>query len=162
MDIIRRSPAGLTLRIIIIEITLQVSYLILSTVLIGANEQLGSMYALVRISITLLFLALGIFSVVFLVSQWANEGYFLKENELTVRRGIIGKNDTSYPYANMQSVSVQQFLIGRIFNYGQVTIYIPTLGKEIVFSEISDPHAFANTLKSHIPYPENGQFILRR
>ena len=97
-----------------------------------------------------------------LVAQWANEGYYLKENELIVKRGIIAKTETAYPYANMQSVTLQQSVVGRIFNFGQVTIFLPTLGKDVIFTEISHPKAFTEKIKSHIPYPESGQFLIRK
>ncbi|MCB9817014.1 PH domain-containing protein [Candidatus Nomurabacteria bacterium] len=109
-----------------------------------------------------MFLSLAITAVVTLVAQWANEGYYIKENELVVRRGIIHKTEISYPYANMQSVSVQQGFFGRLFNFGLVTIFIPTLGKDILFNEISAPKKFAQILKDHIPYAESGQFLIRK
>lgn len=162
MDIIRRSPVGLTLKIIAIEVLIEISYLLISSVLTEAREQIGALYPTIRLTTTLIFMSIGISAVVIMVSQWANEGYYLKDNELTVRRGIIGKTEVSYPYANMQSVTVQQSFFGRVFNFGQISILIPTLGKEVMFNEISNPQGFANKLKEHIPYPDNGQFIIRR
>ena len=162
MDIVRRSPAALTLRIIFFELTIELSYLIVSAVLIQSEDIMGSWYGIVRVIISLLFMAIAISAVVILVSQWANEGYYLRPNELTVRRGIVNKTETSYPYANMKSVSVQQSAIGRLLNFGDIRILIPTLGREIIFTEISNPQKFAETLKEHIPYPENSQYLIRR
>ena len=162
MDIVRRSPAGLVFKIIVVEVFLELVYLLLSTLLVEIRGSVGEGYTVARIALSAVFLTLAVGAVVALVSQWANEGYYLKENELVVRRGIIAKTETAYPYANMQSVTVQQGVIGRLFNYGQISIFIPTLGKDILFSEISNPQQFADKLKQHIPYPENGQYLLRR
>jgi len=162
MDIVRRSPAGLVIKIIAIEISLEIIYLLLSTALVEVRSQAGESYTLARAILSVMFLSLAITAVVTLVAQWANEGYYIKENELVVRRGIIHKTEISYPYANMQSVSVQQGFFGRLFNFGLVTIFIPTLGKDILFNEISAPKKFAQVLKDHIPYAESGQFLIRK
>lgn len=162
MDIVRRSPAGLVFKIIFIEVALELMYLLLSTALVEVRGEFGSAYTTARVALSLVFLSLAITVVVSLVAQWANEGYFLKENELIVRRGIIAKTETAYPYANMQSVTLQQGFIGRLFNYGQISIFIPTLGKDILFSEISNPKEFTEKIKAHIPYPESGQFLIRK
>lgn len=162
MDLIRRSPAGLVFKIIFIEVSLELIYILLSTAVIEVRGTLGESYTIARIALSVVFLSIAVGAVITLVAQWANEGYYLKENELIVRRGIIAKTETAYPYANMQSVTVRQGIIGRLFNYGQISIFIPTIGKEILFSEISNPTVFANTLKDHIPYPEKGQFLIRK
>jgi uncharacterized membrane protein YdbT with pleckstrin-like domain len=162
MDIVRRSPAGLVFKIIFIEIAIEMVYLLLSTALVELRGELGSSYTSARILLSIVFMTLAVSVVVTLVAQWANEGYFLKQNELIVRRGIIAKTETAYPYANMQSVTLQQGFIGRLFNYGQISIFIPTLGKDIIFSEISNPADFTEKIKAHIPYPESGQFLIRK
>lgn len=162
MDIVRRSPAGLVFKIIFIEIALELIYVLLSTALVEVRGELGSSYTLARVMLSIVFLSIAITVVVTLVAQWANEGYFLKENELVVRRGIIAKTETAYPYANMQSVTLQQGFVGRLFNYGQISIFIPTLGKDIIFSEISNPKEFTKKIKAHIPYAESGQYLIRR
>jgi len=162
MEFVRRSATGLVVKIIVIEVTLELIYLLLSAGLVNAQDSLNQSYTVARIILSAIFLTLAIGAVVILVSQWANEGYYLKSNELIVRKGVLAKTEVAYPYANMQSVTVQQSVAGRLFNYGQISIFIPTLSKDIIFTEISNPQAFADKLKQHIPYPETGQFIIKK
>ena len=162
MEIIRRSPVALVFKIIIAELLIELSYTVVSLGVTQFQEPLGTSYQSVRVLLALLFGGFGVYVLAFLIAQWANEGYSLDSNELTVTQGIIKKTKVSYPFANMQSVTVRQGLIGRVFNFGYITIFIPTLGKEVVFSEISNPNQFAERIKSHIPYPENGAFLIRK
>lgn len=46
MDIVRRSPAGLVIKIIAIEISLEIIYLLLSTALVEVRSQAGESYTL--------------------------------------------------------------------------------------------------------------------
>lgn len=158
MEIVRRSPVALVIKIIIAEALVELTYAVISLGLTQFNESLGSSYSAARMLLTILFSAFSIGVLTVLIAQWANEGYYLDDNELTVTQGILKKTSVAYPFANMQSVTVRQGIIGRLFNFGFVTIFIPTLGKEILFTEISSPGKFAEKLKSHIPYPEQGAF----
>ena len=162
MEMVRRSPAGLVFKIIFFELLLEIVYLLLSITLVEVRDSIEQSYESARLILSLIFVILAISVVVFLVTNWISEGYYLKKNELILKRGMISKTEVSYPYANMQSVRVNQSLLGRIFNYANISIYIPTLGKDIIFSEISNPNQFADKLKSHIPYPESNQFLIRR
>ncbi|MEZ6330759.1 MAG: hypothetical protein R3B12_01960 [Candidatus Saccharimonadales bacterium] len=54
MDIVRRSPAGLVIKIIAIEISLEIIYLLLSTALVEVRSQAGESYTLARVLFYLL------------------------------------------------------------------------------------------------------------
>ena len=162
MELIRRSPVALVFKIIIAELLVELTYAVVSLGLAQFKESLDGSYSALRFLATLFFSGFSIAVLAFLVAQWANEGYYLEESELTVTQGIIKKTKVSYPFANMQSVTVRQGLIGRLFNFGYISIFIPTLGKDVIFTEIASPNNFAERIKTHIPYPENGAFLIRK
>lgn len=160
MELIRKSPVALVVKIILAEILIEAIYLVLSLSLTQISEQLANGYEASRFALSVLFIVIAVSVIAVLVAQWANEVFILEKDDLAVSQGIISKRVQTYPYANMQSVTVNQSLLGRLFNYGNVTIYIPVLGKNVSFMEISSPYHFAEKLKSHIPYPEKNQFII--
>ena len=107
-----------------------------------------------------LIIAISIF--VWLMMKWVNEGYLLLEDEVIVKSGIVSQQEKSYPYNNMQSVIVKQGFLGRWLNYGDVRVFIPTLGEELVFQEVPNPGIFAEKLKKSLKYPDKGQYIIRK
>lgn len=143
MEIIRRSPASLVVKIIIAELLLEIVYLVLSLGLSIFSEQLEPNYQALRLILGVVFIGLAIIILVIIIANWANQGYILEKNDLAVKNGIFSTSLQTYPYANMQSVTVKQGLLGKLLNYGHIIIYVPTLGKDIGFYEISNPYKFA-------------------
>ena len=71
---------------------------------------------------SLFFMAMEIFVSGYIILQWMNNYYILNESEFTVVTGNISKKEQNYSLKNIQSVSFEQGLWGRIFKYGNVKI----------------------------------------
>lgn len=72
------------------------------------------------------------------------------------------KQRKSYPYRDIQSITIHQGFFGKVFNYGSVNLYIPTLGHDLNFTEVSDPATFVELVKNADPKIESGSYIFRR
>lgn len=160
--VVHRSPAYLALRIIVLELAFEAAYLItrlaLELVLQAGGFQVGWLGPTLQ-GIT--FIA-QFFLLVYLVARWSNDTFELRDNEIVVKTGLAPRREVAYPYNNIQSVTVTISILGRLLRAGQISAYIPTLGQEIYFTEISRPHEFASALKQALPYPEKNQFLMRR
>lgn len=160
--IIHKSPVLLAFKIIVLEILIELLYLVVSFLIQQVSLQVGYEVPLVSPITQALLLPIQISILVWMLVRWSSETYEIQADELIVRSGIIKRTERAYPYRNMQSVIVQQSIIERIVDAGTVSVFVPTLGTELVFTEVPRPKHFAETIKKVIPEEGNSQFILRR
>lgn len=160
--IIHKSPALLAFKIILLELLLEMMYFVVSTAVQLVGQMLGYELQLVSpiTQLSLLPVQLGI--LIWLLATWMNETYEVKKDEIITRYGLIRRIQKAYPYYNMQTVVVQQSLLERMFGAGTVSVFVPTLGTDIIFTEVPNPNAFAEIIKEAIPRPSNSQFVLRK
>jgi len=109
-----------------------------------------------------ILLPLQIAILVIMLMRWSNETYEIMDAELIVREGVFKRIEKSYPYNNMQSVIVRQSIFERMIGAGTVSVFVPTLGKDLIFSEVPNPKQFAESIKKAIPYSEKNQFIMSK
>jgi uncharacterized membrane protein YdbT with pleckstrin-like domain len=160
--IIKRSVATLAFRVILLEVLLEALYFGARTVIDYIGQFYGVAIGGLAPWLQLAILAFQVGVLVYLFARWANEYYVLRDGEIIIRRGVLHQSEQSYPFSNMQAVLVRQGLFSRILRTGSVAVFIPTLGQEIEFTEVPDPHGFARLLKDALPYPEQSQYLLRR
>ncbi len=153
---VRKSVSLLIMRIVFIEVFLEAVYLLTRVVIDTTMSET---------SWPLLFLgfaAVQLVVLIWLVLRWSNEYYQISADELRHCRGVINKHVDAYPYNNLQSIKVYQGLLGRILGFGKISVFVPTLGSNLDFTEIPHPEQFATTLKNAIPHAGKGQFIIRK
>lgn len=160
--IYHRSAAYLGFRIVTLEVCCEAAYLLLRLAAELAGGSVGYDVRLFGPLIQFWVLVFQVGLLIYLLARWVNDTYELREAEIVVKSGLIPRKEVAYPYNNVQSVTVKVSLLGQILGAGEVSAFIPTLGHEINFPEISRPHEFADQLKHALPYPEKGQFIVRR
>jgi membrane protein YdbS with pleckstrin-like domain len=158
---IRRSPVGLVIKIIVVEVLVELTYLLLSTAVAEVRGSVGESYAATRIAMSLVFMTIAISAVIMLVSQWVSESYYITDKEVIIRRGVIAKTEIAYPFTTMQTVSVRQGGLHRLFKFGQLHILIASSASEIVLNDVADVQAIAEHIRSKIPYADASQFIRR-
>lgn len=160
--IIHKSPVLLAFRIISLELLAELIYLLVGA---GANllaNKLNYEIHLISPLTQLLLLPIQVWILVVILLKWSYETYEIREEELIIRSGVLRRTEQAYPYRNMQSVIMRQSLFERMIGAGTITIYVPTLGKDLIFSEVPSPKAFAESIKKVLPHPDKGQFIMRR
>ena len=159
---IHKSPILLAFKIIVLELLIEAVYLVAGTLGSLVAQQFGYEVRLISPFTQLLLLPIQIGVLVWMLIRWSTETYEIQEEELIIKYGIIGRVEKAYPYRNMQSVVVKQSLLGRIVGAGTVSVFIPTLGRELVFIEVPNPLQFAESIKKFIPDAGNSQFILKK
>lgn len=160
--IIHRSPVLFGFKIIILEILVELVYLVVTGLLQFFAQQLNYELNFISPLTQVILLPLQIAILVIMVMRWSNETYEIMDAELIVREGVFKRIEKAYPYNNMQSVIVRQSIFERIVGAGTVSVFVPTLGKDLIFSEVPNPKQFAESIKKAIPYSEKNQFIMSR
>ena len=115
----------------------------------------------VNIVYFLLLLFLKIALVVYIVLQWLNEYYEITGDTISHRRGIIWKKDNTYVLDNIKSIGMKQGMMGRIFNYGTLTLYDQKLEKYITVYIIHNPVKYLRILESLVPRTNEEKEVLR-
>ncbi len=165
--VIRRSIPLLVVRIVLTELIFEFLY-ILWRFLIDINIlelEPETLLAIHTASLLLFFLLVTVVQtaiIVIIIIDWANRHYEIRADEIAFKRGIFSTQERTYPYSNIQSIRVEQSLLGKILKYGTVNIYIPTLGYDLHFTEVPKPQQFVEMVKSANPNVEGGKFLFRR
>lgn len=89
-------------------------------------------------------------TIIFLTLNWMNSVYYLADNHLIERKGVLKVWENTYDLDNIRSVSVNQSLIGKIFNFGDVALKMSASGGyqgDVVLKEIANPHQYCQLIK---------------
>ncbi len=162
---IRRSVALFVLRVILLELIFEIIYLTWRTIIHYLPIPLETVVTLNGVSLIIFFILVTLIQNILLIVialNWVSDYYEIREDEVAHVKGIVSKTSRSYPYHDIQSITIHQGFIGRIFNYGEVSLYIPTLGHDLHFREVSSPERFVELVKSISPQIERGKYIFRR
>jgi len=160
--IIHKSPVLLAFKIIFLEVLIELIYLMFSAFAYFIGQQLNYDVRLFSPITQLLLLPLQIGVLVWLLLRWSSEIYEVQQEELIMRYGVLQRVEKAYPYRNMQSVIVRQSFLERLVGAGTVSVFVPTLGTDLVFSEVPNPKQFAESIKKAIPNADNSQFIMSK
>lgn len=160
--VIHKSPVLLAFKIIILELLIEFVYLVVGALAQILTQQTSSELNLISPFTQLLLLPVQIGVLIFMLTKWSSETYEIQGEELVMRYGVLKRTEKAYPYRNMQSVIVRQSVLERLIGAGTVSVFVPTLGTDLVFTEVPNPQEFAESVKKAIPDSGNSQFILRK
>jgi uncharacterized membrane protein YdbT with pleckstrin-like domain len=163
--VIKKSISLFVLRVITLELVFELIYLSwrgLIHLLPFSLENLVMVNALSIIFFLVLVTIIQNAVLIFITLNWINNYYEIRSDEIVHITGIFSKTEKAYPYRDIQAVTIHQGFFGRLFNYGSVQLYIPTLGYDLDFNEISSPAKFVELIKNVNPKIEGGKYIFRR
>lgn len=160
--IYHKSPVLLAFKIILLELLIELVYLFASALAQLIGQQFGAEFKLFSPIAQLALLPAQIGVLVWMLIRWSNETYEIRNQEVVVRSGIVNQVEKAYPFTNMQSVIVRQSALERLVGAGNASVFVPTLGKELVFTEVPNPKQFAENIKKSIPDESGAQFILKK
>ena len=85
--------------------------------------------------------------VAYLFLQWGSDYYYFDKDKLLHKTGIIFKKIDTYDLSRIDNLSFHQKIVGRIFDYGDVTLFF---GNQIfILKSISNPYEFTKTIERH-------------
>lgn len=149
----RKTPVVLMLRIAAAAFLLEAAY-VFAQVMLPQGTFVDNPLAFVIVFGTQIAVAAYFFL------DWFMETYEVHKEDIHHNRGILFRREETYPYNNMQSITCNQSPLGRIFHYGEVRVFVPTLGDELAFEQVPHPHHFIATVRHILPYPDQHRFIL--
>jgi len=96
----------------------------------------------------IIFISLGSFLTLFiapLIENWTSE-FAITNKRVVIKLGLISRKTLEMNLSKIESVNVDQSIMGRILGYGAITI-IGTGGTRETFTDISDPMQFRRTFQ---------------
>lgn len=162
---IRRSVTLFVIRIILLELIFEVIYLAWRTIIHYLPIPLEAVVTLNGISLIIFLILVTLIQnilLIFIALNWVNDYYEIRQDEVAHIKGIFSRTSEAYPFHDIQSITIHQGFIGRLLNYGDINLYIPTLGHNLHFREVSSPQRFVELVKNINPTTERGKYIFRR
>lgn len=151
-ELIRRSPVGLRMQIIIGGITALFIALLATWILdfiLGWTSSGGATTK--RIVWIGLLLAWSIGSVK-LWFDWKKKRYEITKDSLIVhaKAGKMGSSQTIYRYESIISLRMTQGFLGKRYGYGDIHLTIPKIEGEVAMNDIENPLAQLARIQKHM------------
>lgn len=98
---------------------------------------------------TLIFVK--IISTTYVVLQWLNEYYEIYPHELRHINGIVWKKENHYPTGSIRGIMLDQGFVGKILNYGTITLFDYPQRQLISLYQIHDPKKYFKIIEKMFP-----------
>jgi len=119
--------------------------------LAGGNPFEPSMMPFIIIS------TLQVLVVIYAFLRWFFNYYTITEDQIIHHRGLFFIRRNYFAIKNIESVTMDQSLMGRVFRYGKLGLYSPTLNQSVILKNIYDPRKYMKIIKDLIPKMNNSQ-----
>lgn len=160
---VRQSIAFLLLRLIVIEILASLFVVVFNGFLVSSVTSDAVQPLLVRFNVPIyIFLViLKIILVIYVVLQWVNEYYRITPKEIIHKKGFIFKKEEKCKIYHVAEISLEQGLLGRIFNYGTIKAINWATDKTVYLYLIHNPVRYKNVLHRLIPEADEEKKVFR-
>lgn len=82
---------------------------------------------------------------------WTHTRYVITSDELYKKHGIISRDVVQFRLDRIQNTSLQQSTVGRLLQYGTLTVYTAGSGDpELTFERVPSPERAAGVLNEHL------------
>lgn len=97
---------------------------------------------------SVLLKAINIILVGNILLSWFFTWYTIKPREYILHKGILRREAITFEFDHLDKISIEQGVLGRIFNYGSISIYNHDLRKNVYIHDIPNPKIYAQKLLS--------------
>jgi len=163
---IRQSISVLIFRMLLIELFTALAVILLHTLILSTEVRdlsagIPTDITLFNIPVFLVLVALKTALVIFVLIQWLNEYYEITPKEIVHKSGLIFRKEQYYKMEHLGSVRMEQGVLGRLFNYGNLRIYNWALEKDFLMYLIHNPHKYHLILDTLLPTADREKEVLR-
>lgn len=149
---IRQSIAILLAKLIFLELIASVIFLIFHPVLF--SSQLSNVAPFIDIYSSRLFI-LAVFIkmilTIYIVLSWLNEYYEVTSKLVRHKKGILFVHKEQLALADIQSITLHQGLIGKLFNFGTLSLYDWKWRKHEYLYDIHNPTKYLDVIEELLP-----------
>lgn len=89
----------------------------------------------------------------YILMDWLNEYYEITPEFITHRKGIVFRYEEKYPVSKILIIDVTQSTLGKVFNYGTISVFDEYQLKYLDLYQIHNPIRYASVLEDLIKMP---------
>ena len=161
---IRQSISFLIFRLIVLEIISSALIILFYSTLVptGIVENLfGGSYGAYNTLLFILFVIGKTFFMTFIIVVWLNEYYEITPKEVIHKSGLFFRKEERLVLSHVDSVDLQQGLLGRVFNYGNLVLFNWVLEKSTLLYLIHNPKKYLKILQDLLPQSDQKKQTIR-
>lgn len=161
---IRQSISFLIFRLIVLEIISAVLIIFFYSSLVPTGiikNVFGNNYGLYNTVLLIIFVAGKTLFMTYIVIVWLNEYYEITPKEIIHKAGLIFRKEEKHVLAHIDSIELQQSLLGRIFNYGNLILFNWVLEKNTLLYIIHNPKKYLRILQDLLPESDQKKRVIR-
>lgn len=98
---------------------------------------------------------------IYVIVTWLEEYYELTPTEVIHKKGFLFRQEERYTLDHIGSITIEQGLFGRIFNFGSLKLFDWALEENIYIYLIHSPRKYHNILETLIPEADREEKVFR-
>lgn len=160
---IRQSISFLVLRLLSIEIMAAIAIIVFHTLILRSDirQLVGDDILIFNIPLFILLVVIKTVITIFVIIQWLNEYYEITTKDIVHRRGLILKKEERHLLQHIGSVSIEQGVFGRIFNFGTLKLFNWTKEKYVYLYLIHNPMKYLHIMEELLPDADKSKKTVR-
>ncbi len=165
--IVHQSYIFLIIKLIAIEILTLFLYLFIrlpKTIIILPNSSVSENISLSYITI-IYFVILSLIQIIFTLKitlKQANNTYEIRDDSIIHRQGIFKIKEDIYTLRNLSSVTIEQSIWEKLFNYGTIILYSPIHKASYYLINVHHSKKIADTFYDNLEDTKKSQIIRRK
>jgi len=163
---IRQSITFLVGKLIVIELIAAIGVIVLHTLFISTDvadvaEKAAGSFNIFNWYVFLGLVVLKTLLMFYIIMQWLNMYYEITPDNIIYRNGFIYKKEQGNSLDHLASLRLEQGMLGRIFNYGNLTLRNWAVGKDVVLYQIHNPKKYYTILQCLLPQSDQKKIGIR-
>lgn len=160
---IRQSIFFLHLRLVAIELLAAFGLIVLLILIFSPEikQQIGNDIIVFNIPFFLVLVAIKISAIIFVIVAWLNEYYEITAKDIVHQKGLIFKKEERHLLEHIGSITLEQGIFGKIFNFGTLKLYNWTKEKNVYLYLIHNPMKYVRILEELLPDADKSKKIIR-
>lgn len=158
---IRQSPIILLVKIMGAEMIINSIYFFPRLIKLffseSINQELYITLNFASISLYLVIILIQFIVIGYIVIQWSNNIFIIKDNEIVHRRGVFSFKEDSYSLRNVEAFTLDQTFLGKLLNFGTIHFYSPVLKQEYYIENVSSPTHLKESIENMVSSHKSGR-----
>ncbi len=118
-------------------------------VLISSLSLIPNITLDIRVLVCFLILKTGI--TIYLFFKWKTSYYQITPEKVMFHKGVFSRHEEVCAIKNIESIDLKQSLLGKIFHFGTIKLYAPTLNHRILMFNIHHPRTRMKLIEKLMP-----------
>lgn len=158
---VRQSIFFLVLKLLFLEIIAAGAIITFHILLSSYATQYSLDISLFNIPVFILLVLFKTGFMIFVIVAWLEEYYEITPTQVIHRKGFLFRREERYTLDHVGSITLEQGLFGRIFNFGSLKLFDWALEENVYIYLIHSPLKYNDILETLIPEADREKKVFR-